>query len=420
MIKVCDSIMGSGKTSAAITYMNEHPNERFIYATPYLTECDRIKEACPNLHFVAPSSKVSEYHFSKLNHSVSLIESGRNIVTTHQALRSYPISIADTIHENGYTLILDECIAVMKKYDGSGVDLEIAEISGLLDFDGEQVTRTDKEYSGGLFSGILNQFESGELFRIHGKEDDPLYYWFISPSIFKAFKDVIVMTYMFSGQALSYYMKIQDLDYSFIGVRCVDGTYRFCDAAHTDNSMLREIVSHLHVVMDKKLNRVGEDYYALSMHWFIRDQKRVKRLKGQLRKYFERLMTDSTSKNRLWGTYKIAVSQLKGAGYTKCHLSFNARAVNDYRSRTVLAYLANPFMNGSEVSYYYSKGVDVSQDDYALSTMLQWIWRSAIRDGEDITVWVPSRRMRDLLLNWMYSVQLGGEQRNEETEKSVC
>ena len=27
MIKVCDAIMGTGKSSAAITYMNEHPNE---------------------------------------------------------------------------------------------------------------------------------------------------------------------------------------------------------------------------------------------------------------------------------------------------------------------------------------------------------------------------------------------------------
>ncbi len=33
-IKVCDAIMGSGKSSAAISYMNEHPNQKFIYITP--------------------------------------------------------------------------------------------------------------------------------------------------------------------------------------------------------------------------------------------------------------------------------------------------------------------------------------------------------------------------------------------------
>ncbi len=39
MIRVCDAIMGTGKSSAAITYMNEHPNEntqecRFCFFIP--------------------------------------------------------------------------------------------------------------------------------------------------------------------------------------------------------------------------------------------------------------------------------------------------------------------------------------------------------------------------------------------------
>ena len=48
--------MGTGKTEAAITYMNEHKEKKFIYITPYLAESNRIKEGCPELHFVEPSS----------------------------------------------------------------------------------------------------------------------------------------------------------------------------------------------------------------------------------------------------------------------------------------------------------------------------------------------------------------------------
>ena len=33
--------------------------------------------------------------------------------------------------------------------------------------------------------------------------------------------------------------------------------------------------------------------------------------------------------------------------------------------------------------------------------MIQWIWRSAIRDGKEVWVYVPSRRMRDLLRQWL-------------------
>ena len=34
-IQICDSIMGSGKTSAAIRMMNEESDRRFIFVTPY-------------------------------------------------------------------------------------------------------------------------------------------------------------------------------------------------------------------------------------------------------------------------------------------------------------------------------------------------------------------------------------------------
>ena len=43
-VKVCDAIMGTGKTEAAITYMNEHRGKKFIYITPYLGESNRIKD----------------------------------------------------------------------------------------------------------------------------------------------------------------------------------------------------------------------------------------------------------------------------------------------------------------------------------------------------------------------------------------
>ncbi|SEI14496.1 hypothetical protein SAMN05192559_12119 [Halobacillus karajensis] len=42
-INVIDSIMGSGKTSWAIQYMNNSPrHKRFIYITPFLNEVKRV------------------------------------------------------------------------------------------------------------------------------------------------------------------------------------------------------------------------------------------------------------------------------------------------------------------------------------------------------------------------------------------
>ena len=74
MVKVCDAIMGTGKSSAAITYINEHPEYRFIYITPYLEEAARIKKNCPDAHFVEPSDKLWQYDFKKSAHTAALIQ----------------------------------------------------------------------------------------------------------------------------------------------------------------------------------------------------------------------------------------------------------------------------------------------------------------------------------------------------------
>ena len=46
MIYILDAVMGTGKTTAAINYMNEHPDQKFIYITPFLEEVSRVKKKC--------------------------------------------------------------------------------------------------------------------------------------------------------------------------------------------------------------------------------------------------------------------------------------------------------------------------------------------------------------------------------------
>ena len=52
-------------------------------------------------------------------------------------------------------------------------------------------------------------------------------------------------------------------------------------------------------------------------------------------------------------------------------------------------------------NFFLQHGIAVDEDGYALSEMLQFIWRSAIRDGKEIWIYVPSIRMRGLLERWI-------------------
>ena len=45
--------------------------------------------------------------------------------------------------------------------------------------------------------------------------------------------------------------------------------------------------------------------------------------------------------------------------------------------------------------------INFDEDLFALSALLQWIWRSQIRDGKPIQIYIPSERMRGLLKGWI-------------------
>lgn len=80
------------------------------------------------------------------------------------------------------------------------------------------------------------------------------------------------------------------------------------------------------------------------------------------------------------------------------------RATNLYREKTSIAYLVNIFMKPVVKNYFLLNGVEVNEDLYALSELIQFIFRSAIRDKKEIQLYIPSKRMRTLLQNWIDEV----------------
>ena len=92
---------------------------------------------------------------------------------------------------------------------------------------------------------------------------------------------------------------------------------------------------------------------------------------------------------------------LEGRGYSLTFLPCNARGLNEYGDRVHVMYLVNRYLNIIQKRFFKSYGIDVDEDKFALSELLQWIWRSAIRNGQKINLYIPSRRMRHLLCDWL-------------------
>jgi len=410
MIYVCDAIMGTGKSTAAITYMNEHANQKFIYITPYLDEVSRIQEMCPKLNFVQPTNKLGVYDHQKVVHTQHLILEGKNIATTHASFKSYTQEMLDVIKEQKYTLIIDENVDVLELCDSHPDDIQLALDAGYIKEHNNTYTIVKTDYDGRALGEMYYMLKSRELIRSNNDKSGELYYWTLPPDLIMAFKDVYILTYLFSGQSLHHFMEIYNLEYKFIGIERDDsGAFRFgAFPGYTP-----EYVSHLNEMVDiyeGDMNEVGSNFHALSLSWFEKDSNKenVESLKNNLYNYFRWKQGDTKAAKRMWATFKSQQNALKGKGYANSFIPFNYKATNEYRDRVVCAYPINIFMNVNEKKFYNMHGIAVDEGEYALSIMVQWIWRSAIRDGEQIHIYIPSRRMRELLQNWIERTMKGG------------
>lgn len=402
--------MGGGKSSSAITYMNEHRNDKFIYITPYLDEAARIKAGCPSLYFVEPSDKLREFNFRKSLHTQALINEGRNITTTHQAFKGYTAETLERIKEQGYVLIIDENVDILESFEYSEHDLNMAVEAGYIKNENGIYFPTDKQYKGRALSDLFRLLKSRELVRVKTAKKETFFYWALPPGLITSFKEVFILTYLFRGQSIRYFLDIYNIKYDFVGIEKIgENQFRFGKLPGYIPEYVSDIKNKLHIYEDKRMNEIGADFYDLSMNWYSKKEDKVDELKKNVYNFFNNVNRDIPADKRLWGVYKTQYNTMRGKGYSKSFLTFNAKATNEYRNRNCLVYITNIFMSVSERQFYELHGIEVDEDTYALSIMVQWIWRSAIRDGQEVYLYIPSSRMRNLLINWMNEITSGGD-----------
>ena len=389
-VRVVDARMGRGKTSAAIRYMDENAGKkRFIYVTPYLAEVDRICDACG---FDQPDDETS----TKLATIKQLMDKGRNIATTHSLFYNMDEGCIDLIQSMGYCLIVDESLNVLSKSQLPSGDITLlTKFCTTLNEDGT-LTWTLDDYDG-VFNSIMEQAKHGSLHYIDG-----FLYNLMNPELLTSFSEVWMLTYLFDGQLERAYLEYFDIPYEIWGVDTTNG-HRF--APGPDKPEPIDYGKLIDIIMDENMNEIGDNRFALSatsMQGLPYKDKYIRRLRGNL----NRFMCDYAGVpacERLWTTYKGCADLLdqRSHRYRSQFLQVSARATNEYRNCSALAYMANRFVDPNYPKFFARRGVNIDHNQFALSELLQWVWRSRIRDGKPIKLYIPSSRMRKLLIDWI-------------------
>ena len=391
-ITIVDARMGRGKSSAAIRYMNEHKDDkRFLYITPFLDEVDRICQWCD---FDQPDSD----HLTKSTELKNHLRYGHNVSATHSLFYLMDDEALQLVRDMHYSLIIDESIQVVGHVAITSKDFELI-TSHLADVDDQGFVHwRDQDYSGKL-TGYKEIADMNSLLKL-----DTALLNVLNPKMLEAFDEVFMLTYMIEGQYQKAYLDYFGFSYKIVGVENDESGSRFSDKPDMPPPVDFGELIHL---VDRRLPKsITNDYHALSKNWFDKrkyDDKDIRALRNAMRSFFRSIQSGGPS-SRLWTCYKSGIDKLvdaKTKRYKSNFLQISARATNEYRKRTDIAYMANRFADPNVMKFFASRDISIDKDKYALSEMLQWIWRSAIRDGKPINLYIPSKRMKNLLVDWI-------------------
>lgn len=387
-MKICDQICGSGKTSAAIKMMRDTPNNHYLFITPFLDEVDRICSACG---FEQPDGNGKQYSLHKL------LADRRNIASTHALFLRANLETIDLIRSGHYVLVLDEVADVVQVFPCQKQDIQDMINLGYVSIaqDNRLVWCYPDYDKNGAYNVYRSYIENGHAMWFG---DDRLFLWFLSEDLFKAFDECYVLTYMFHAQIQRVYFDLFDISYEYIGTkRLNDGSFEFCDKS---SGMQIEglYAPHIHILENDKMNAIGERTTALCKTWFRRNSN------DQLRRNIYNVYRNiwgCKSDEFLWTTFKDYQDDISGKGFKSAFLQSRSRATNKYAGCKYLAYGLNVYVPVGIKQFLNQKNVHIDDDDYALSELLQWLFRSAVRNQQDVFLYLPSRRMRNLLQEWI-------------------
>ena len=421
-IIIIDSIMGSGKTEAVLNMIRNDTEHKYFYVTPYLSEINRV--AYSTYYRLKQPYQLGKGKLSSLH---DLLREGADVVTTHALFLMANAETEQLIRDGGYTLILDEALDVLREYneivkelDGKAVKKD--DVRWLIQ---EHIISVDEMYKVTWERSVADDFQFSEIVRMcqNGvlRCIDETLFWEFPVSVLNAFENAYILTYQFQGTVFDSYLKLYGLEYDLLSAkRTGEDSFELCPYA--DDLDIRYKKSKLITVYEGIYNEIGRKPYALSVTNLtnMSKEKISSMMKGMrnVKNYFRASSADLMITTSMHNNFYLNLDQ-NGFKYIhklssaemalpeeelkklRCFVPCNARATNDFSDRNTAMYMLNKYPSPEIEKYFNRLGVPIDKDVYAKNELTQWIWRSGIRNGKPIKLYLPSSRMRNLFYDWM-------------------
>ena len=406
-VRVVDAVCGTGKTTWIFNEMKLHPEKKWLFVSPYLDEAGdgttkgRIQKELPELEFRSPSNTPS-----KRADFLRLAKKGANIAITHKLFTDFNVEVASVLRQQEYHLVIDETIDLVTFYDDiHHEDVKFLILAGMiLCGQNGQLSWNDEKWAGynGRDVRIKELCQLGCLW-LYG--DDVLIQR-IPPTCLKACESTTILSYLFEGSLMHSWMQLNGIEWE----------YHYPEQMRNPSDIKQILRQKLHIVPRAKpitdLQRTSQGLYKRSVFNSTWYQSQTEDVFSCIKASIETTLKKQMPKGEVfWTTFKDYKPKLSGTGYTRAKkirgqlrepfVSKNMRASNEYRDCVNCIYTVNIYPHGSLDSHLRQFGVQLDRDLYALSELVQFIFRGSIREHNDMWVYILSERMQKLLEDWL-------------------
>lgn len=405
-IELLDSIMGSGKTQGVIQWMLNNPQNKYLYVSPMLTEVEeRIPTACQALEFTYPCT---EEYKTKGQHLLKLLEEGCNVSFTHSLFTDLTKQHLALIRKHEYVLIVDEEVAFIEPYKGnySRDDIVSLEKAGHIKVEEDNLGRVvwqwydDNEMNDTAYSKLKRMSDLGMLYC--AKRDRKIMVVHLPIELVQSSRRVILLTYLFKGSVMESFMDLK-------GIEIVP--FKEVVPPKTTKDVLtkaKSLITFIDTTTTKAVSNLSMSSTWYSKNATTADLERVSNaIFSVYRKFGDKESFIFTAPKSLADYQYVKDEKLKrniihkkmpkDVDWIYC----GTKATNMWSHKTVAVHAYNRYVNTAIKAYLQDYGTPPDDDMFALSEMVQWIFRTCIRNDEPLQLCILNNRMKGLLCNWL-------------------
>lgn len=407
-VSIIDRGCGTGKTTEIIESFKQ--GERYLVVVPFLDECDRIIEKTQELYgegfFVQP--EVSSYHGTKGNHLRHLLKTNKNIVTTHELYLSIVMASREGSLQDRH-LIIDEVLSVVEAKEGPTSDIwktffvdkqyvEVCRETGRI----KPTDVWEADVEAVKFDWFYRKAQSGCLYVLDGS----FFVWSLPADVLHQAKSTKIYTFLSDGSFMKHWLLKEGVRFTQEPVSIREQHLKDFKAKTrsllTIDSISRKIenlnysCSGQRTMRPEQHRRINEALKNLSRRQLSGVPKEDILITSLQSQWFKKPPSSPGATDGTAGVFSKQTGLFKDTNWC----SNVTRGTNKYKHCTHAIYLYDQHPHPA-ISRFLGIDNQESKDDYAICELIQWLYRTCIRDGLPCTLYMPSKRMRAVLEDWL-------------------